>query len=349
MDDESIPDYTATADSAGEQTYTKEHEFQMIGLVPGKTNQVTLTLTGSWGNVRQQITFSITMPETHSGYPTQLDYTDGESTAELSDGLFAMMRTNGYLGYGFFFDNSGVMRYEMVLEGFGLDRILSYGDEIVTCVSSTRLARMDGLGRVLQVYDLDGYELHHDITYGPDNTVVALVNKLDSDTTEDVVIQVDLESGEVTELVDFSELMASYCEEQTHPISITSDFFWEAGNWDWLHLNTVQYLEEEDSLIVSSRETSTIIKCALGEEPSIVWMAGNPHHHQGGTGPQRPPADLAAGQSRLLGGHRLRRSVPDAGGRLRVPVRPAQRGVRRSRRRRRRLLPLPVQQQLLVP
>lgn len=276
VDDESIPDYTATANS-GQQTYTKEHEFQMIGLVPGKTNQVTLTLTGSWGNVRQQITFSITMPETHSGYPTQLDYTDGESTAELSDGLFAMMRTNGYLGYGFFFDNSGVMRYEMVLEGFGLDRILSYGDEIVTCVSSTRLARMDGPGRVLQVYDLDGYELHHDITYGPDNTVVALVNKLDSDTTEDVVIQVDLESGEVTELVDFSELMAAYCEEQTHPISITSDFFWEAGNWDWLHLNTVQYLEEEDSLIVSSRETSTIIKVEqVHSDPQLTWLLGNP-------------------------------------------------------------------------
>lgn len=276
VDDASIPDYTATA-ASGQQTYTKEHEFQLIGLVPGETNQVTLTLTGSWGNVRQQVTFSITMPETHSGYPTQLDYTEGASTAQLSDGLFAMMRTNGYLGYGFFFDNSGVMRYEMVLEGFGLDRVLSYGDEIVTCVSSTRLARMDGLGQVLQVYDLDGYELHHDITYGPDNTVVALVNKLDSDTTEDVVIEVDLESGEVTELVDFSALMAAYCEAQTYPISITSDFFWEAGNWDWLHLNTVQYLEEEDSLIVSSRETSTIIKVErVHSDPQLTWLLGNP-------------------------------------------------------------------------
>ena len=276
VDDESIPDYTAAAASSG-QTYSKEHEFQLIGLVPGETNQVTLTLTGSWGNVRQKVTFSITMPETHSGYPTRLDYTDGESAAALSDGLFAMMRTNGYLGYGFFFDNSGVMRYEMVLEGFGLDRVLSYGDEIVTCVSSTRLARMNGLGQALQVYNLDGYELHHDITYGSDNTVVALVNKLDSDTTEDVVIEVDLESGEVTELVDFSELMAAYCEEETYPIPITSDFFWEAGNWDWLHLNTVQYLEETDSFIVSSRETSTIIKVeGVHSDPQLTWLLGNP-------------------------------------------------------------------------
>lgn len=277
VDDPSIPDYTATAANTDGHDYSRTHEFQLIGLVPGQTNQVTLTVTGSWGNVRQQTTFSITMPETISGYPTQLDYTDGESGAPLSDGLFAMMRTNGYLGYGFFFDNSGVMRYEMVLEGFGLDRVLSDGDEIITCVSSSRLARINGLGRVMQVYDLDGYELHHDITFGPDGTVVALVDKVGSDTTEDVVVEVDLATGEVSELLDFSVLMSDYFEEDTHPITITSDFFWEAGEWDWIHLNTLQYLEENDSVIVSSRETSTIIKVeGVHSDPQLTWLIGDP-------------------------------------------------------------------------
>lgn len=279
VEDDTIPDYTATAAQADGETYSREHEFQIIGLVPGETNQVTLTVTGSWGNVRQQTTFSITMPETHSGYATQLTYTDGDSTSPLSDGLFAMMRTNGYLGYGFFFDNSGILRYEMVLEGYGLDRILENetGDEIITCVSSTRLARINGLGRVLQVYDLDGYELHHDITYGPSGTVIALVNKLGSETTEDVVVEVDLESGQVTELVDFSLLMADYCQAETYPVSVVSDFFWQAGEWDWLHLNTVQYLEENDSLIVSSRETSTILKVErVHSTPTLTWLLGDP-------------------------------------------------------------------------
>lgn len=276
-EDSSIPDYTATAANTDGHDYSKTHEFQLIGLVPGQTNQVTLVLTGSWGHVRQQITFSITMPETHSGYPTQLDYTDGESSAALSDGLFAMMRTNGYLGYGFFFDNSGVMRYEMVLEGFGLDRVLSDGDEIITCVSSSRLARINALGRVMQVYDLEGYELHHDITFGPDGTVVALVDKVGSDTTEDVVVEVDLATGQVSELLDFSVLMADYLETETHPITVTSDFFWEAGEWDWIHLNTLQYLEDGDSVIVSSRETSTIIKVEnVHSGPRLGWLMGDP-------------------------------------------------------------------------
>ncbi len=282
VEDSSIPDYTATAANADGQEYSQVHEFQMIGLVPGQTNVVTMTMTGSWGNVRQQVTFTITMPEAHSGYPTQLSYTDGDSTAQLSDGLFAMMRTNGYLGYAFFFDNSGVMRYEMVLEGYGLDRIVMDDGDMITCVSSRKLARINALGQVEQVYELGEYELHHDINDSRDGTLVALVDKDGNDSIEDVVIEVDLDTGAVTELLDFSQLMSDYKENETHPVPITGDFFWQAGEWDWLHLNTVQYIEEEDSLIVSSRETSTIIKVEqVHSTPTIAWLAGDPAFWEG--------------------------------------------------------------------
>ena len=279
---EGLPDFTATAADQSGQAYSRTHEFQLIGLVPGETNQVTMVISGSWGNVRQQVSFSITMPETRSGYPTRLDYTDGESGAALSQGLFTMMRTNGYLGYGFFFDNEGVLRYEMVLEGYGLDRILWVDGDMVTCISSTRLARLDGLGRVKRVYDLTGYELHHDIIGGPAGKVIALVDKLDSETIEDVVVEVDLETGAVTELVDFSVLMEAYFWNETHPVPLTGDFFWQAGEWDWLHLNTVEYLEEGDSLIVSSRETSTVVKVEnVHSQPELAWLLGDPAFWEG--------------------------------------------------------------------
>ena len=277
VDDPDIPDFTAAANSTGGREYARSHEFQLIGLVPGEENQVTLTVTGFWGAVRQRVSFTIDMPDTHSGYPARLEYTDGESAAALSEGLFAMMRTNGYLGYGFFFDNAGVMRYEMVLEGFGLDRALFVDGDLVTCVSAAKLARIDPLGRVEQVYPLEGYELHHDIVLGPeDGTVIALVDKEGSETIEDVVVEIDLETGAVTELIDFSRLMEPYFS-MTHAVAITDEFFWQAGQWDWLHLNTVDYLEEGDSLIVSSRETSTIIKVEnVHTDPALAWFAGDP-------------------------------------------------------------------------
>lgn len=270
-----ISDFTADAADISGQEFTKTHEFQLIGLVPGETNQVTLTITGQWGKTRQIVTFTVDMPATSSGYSTRLEVEEGDSDQAQADGLFAMMRVNGYLGYGFFFDNDGVLRYEMVLEGYGLDRLLFDGDEIITCVSSSKLARIDGLGRVTQVYQLDGYDLHHDIGFGADGEVLALAEVSGGETVEDRLLSIDLETRAVTELVDFSQLMEPYFET-TRPVGPGDDFFWQVGEWDWLHLNSVQYMAEDDSVIVSSRETSAIIKVTgLHSTPTVDWLAGD--------------------------------------------------------------------------
>ena len=275
VEDEDIPDYTAYAADASGQEYSRIHEFQIIGLVPGETNQVTMTISGSWGNARQIVSFTVEMPETRSGYATKLEVTDGSSDAAQAGGLFAMMRVNGYLGYGFFYDNDGILRYEMVLEGYGLDRMLFDGDEIITCVSSSKLARINGLGEVTQVYDLEGYELHHDIGFGADGEVLALAEEVDGETVEDRVLSIDLESGEVSEILDFTQVMQGYFD-MTRPVTPTDDFFWQAGEWDWIHLNSLQYMPEDDSLIVSSRETSTIIKVTgIHSQPAVDWLAGD--------------------------------------------------------------------------
>ena len=64
--------------------------------------------------------------------------------------------------------------------------------------------------------------------------------------------------------------------EMTRKVGPTDDFFWQAGEWDWLHLNSLQYMPEDDSLIVSSRETSAIIKVkGLHSQPELDWLAGD--------------------------------------------------------------------------
>ncbi|WP_394964465.1 aryl-sulfate sulfotransferase [Candidatus Allofournierella excrementigallinarum] len=270
-----LADFTAEAADASGKDYAKAHEFQLIGLVPGEVNEVTLNISGKWGNTRQTIHFTVDMPQTRSGYATQLEVTEGESSAAQAGGLFAMMRVNGYLGYGFFFDNDGVMRYEMVLEGYGLDRVLFCGDEILTCVSSSKLARINGLGQVTWVCDLGGYDLHHDIGWGADGEGRARADARGNDTVEDRLLSIDTETGEVTELVNFSALLQEYYGI-TRPVAATDDFFWQAGEWDWIHLNSLQYMPESDSVILSSRETSTILKVAdLHGEPALDWLAGD--------------------------------------------------------------------------
>ena len=264
-EDESIPAYTATANSA--QEFGKVQEFLLIGLVPGLENEVTLEAVNRQGEVKQSFTFTIQMPETTSGHANRLEATEGDSTAEMSDGLFCAMGLSDYYGYTFFFDNDGILRYEMLLDGYHSDRILSLGDQILACVGSNKIARISRIGQVLQVYDLGRFELHHDFNWGPDGELVALATNTEGETVEDQLISIDMESGEVTLLVDFSALMNSYF--------VTTEKV-AAGLWDWLHLNSVQYLAEEDAVVVSSRETSTILKVKnVHEEPAIDWMIGD--------------------------------------------------------------------------
>ena len=270
-----IPDFTATASDISGEEYTKIHEFQMIGLVPGETNEVTLTITGRWGNTRQIVSFTVEMPQTSSGYSTRLEVTEGSSSQPLSEGLFAMMRVNGYLGYGFFFDNDGVLRYEMVTEGYGLDHILSYGSETITCVSSSKIAKINGLGQATAIYELEGYDLHHDIGFGAEGEILALTEVPGCETVEDRLLSIDPDSGEVTELINFSSLLSDYYQ-LTRAVGPSDDFFWQVGERDWIHLNSLAYLEEQDSLILSSRETSSIIKVSgLHTEPAVDWIIGD--------------------------------------------------------------------------
>ena len=104
VEDESIPDYTATMNNKGADGYSRLQEFLLVGLVPGMENTVTLS-----AETRQQgtaYTFTIDMPESASGYTSQLEVEDGDVDVEqLSDGLFYAMGFGDYYGYTFFFDN----------------------------------------------------------------------------------------------------------------------------------------------------------------------------------------------------------------------------------------------------
>ena len=284
VEDEAIPDYTAVVPNDGENGNSKVQEFQIVGLVPGETNEVTLALTGAWGNEYKKVTFEVTMPETASGYPTVLEYTDGESAQPLSDGLYALTRVNGTLGYVFFFDNAGVLRYEMVLEGYGADRFLEYEGDILTSVSSNKLACINGLGQVTRVYELGQYDMHHDFCFGQEGTLLVLAEeegRLDVDV-EDLVLEVDLVSGQVDLLIDFTQLMNDYYVNFTRKIRADDPFFWQVGERDWIHINSIAWMEADDSVVLSSREQSTILKVkAIHEAPEVTYLLGDARFWEG--------------------------------------------------------------------
>lgn len=78
----------------------------------------------------------------------------------------------------------------------------------------------------------------------------------------------------MSELLDLRNIFPDYYDK-TEKVSDTDPFFWQAGTRDWIHLNTIDYTRD-DGLILSSRETSTIIKIGnVHSQPELTYLIGD--------------------------------------------------------------------------
>ena len=278
-----IQDFQAQA-NAGD---TAQKEFLIIGLVPGENCQVTVSLTDSQGDTVREATFETEVPQTASGYDTILEYTQGDSEEELTGGLYYTLGTQGYYGHMFFYDNEGVMRYEMLLDGYKADRILTEGSDIIFCdiifcVSADQIGRMNPLGQVVRLYETKGYDMHHDFNWGDEGKLLVLATKKNAldDGVMDRILEIDMETGDVTEIIDLRDVFPAYYKI-TEKVGSTDTFFWQAGTRDWIHLNTIDYMGN-DSIVLSSRETSTIIKLSdIHGEVQIDYLLGDKEYWEG--------------------------------------------------------------------
>ncbi len=277
-EDEEIPDFEADAQT-GDGT---EKEFLVIGLVPGMVNDLEIALRAEDGTAVQTVSFRVEAPETASGYDVVLERTEGESGQELTDGLYYTLGIQGYYGHMFFFDNDGVLRYEMLLDGYKPDRVLFDDGDMVCCVSASQIGKISPLGKVTRLYTMNGYVMHHDFCYGEDGTLLVLATKKNAmdDSVMDRVLEIDMESGAVKEIVDLRKILPDYYKK-TEKVTETDPFFWQAGTRDWIHVNTIDYMDD-DSIVLSARETSTVVKIEnLHGKPSLGYLIGDSAYWEG--------------------------------------------------------------------
>ena len=276
--EEGIPDFEADA-NAGTGT---EKEFLVIGLVPGTVNELEITLNAADGTEVSTVTYRVEAPKTASGYNVVLEETEGTSRQELTEGLYYTLGIQGYYGHMFLFDNDGVLRYEMLLDGYKPDRVLFDDGEMLLCVSANQIGKVNSLGRVTKLYTLNGYVMHHAYCYGEGGPLLVLATRKNSrdDGVMDRILEVDMETGAVTEIVDLRKMLPDYYST-AKKVTETDPFFWQAGTRDWIHVNTIDYMDD-DSIVLSSRETSTILKIRdLHGEPQLGYLIGDSSYWEG--------------------------------------------------------------------
>ena len=127
------------------------------------------------------------------------------------------------------------------------------------------MAQVNRLGQVTKVYNLGDYKLHHDYVFDENGNMLILATDTTQDSVEDIVLKLDVNSGEVTEVLDLEDLFGEY---KKTCVKNSSD------ELDWMHINTIQYMGN-GSVLLSSRETSTIIKIDnIYDQPSVAYMIG---------------------------------------------------------------------------
>ena len=284
---DSIADFTRSVNGGESAT---EFEFSLYGLVPNVENIVTITATYEGGDV-EATTFACDMCDVLGTEELQLDVTDGESDAGLEDGLYTVIGNTEPDSPVFtsFYDNDGILRGELPLYSYRSDRLAFQDDLMYFCYSYSDLAAMNELGQVVNTYTLtkgsdDGtnYSMHHDYVFDDSGHLMVLATDKEADTEEDLILFLNVETGEIDHVLDMGDLMAGYKEQAVaYNLENDEDASEDGHQVDWIHINTIQWAGD-DSIILSCREISSIIKVSdVYDSPSIAYIISSKEYWEG--------------------------------------------------------------------
>lgn len=271
-------EYTVKSTKSNIDDYSKKlvnkdnkSTYQLIGLIPNSKNVINIKADTS--TKTKNYDFNVDLSKIEILGEEQLKVEKGNSSEELSDGLYAMLGNDSddkdYLAL---YDNDGIIRSEIPIIGYRAHSILFDDDKMYFSISQTKIAEVNNLGEVTNIYRTGNYQLHHDYVFDSDGNILVLANNKKKKTEEDCIIKIDRKTKKVTELIDFEDYFQDYVKTCTLDTKSQRDE--GEDGLDWLHLNSIEFVDGD--IFVSSRETSSIIKVSnILTEPKIEYIISN--------------------------------------------------------------------------
>lgn len=255
--DEKIPDFTRTALTGTSGNVTKEHEYQINGLVAGQTNYITMRLYNSDDELSEVRTFSVTIPKSRVEAPVSLSTVKGRSKTSISNGLFVVFqdgkKISGHKKYAILlYDNSGILRGEIPTDGYCGRNLEEVYDTLVFASSQTQISAINALGQVVKTLPINGYRQAGEFTYdGYGNIFVIAAANQKKATPRSKVLKVEMETGKVTEVVDMDSLL-----EEVYRNAVKKA---KKQKIDWVGLNSVKVVDA-GTLLLSAKNLSSVFK-----------------------------------------------------------------------------------------
>lgn len=267
VEDPSIPDFTRTLYNGGS---TEEQEYQIIGLVPGMDNYITLNLYNAQGENVKQATYKLSLKNLKVARQNKLATTTGKSDSQISNGLFYVLGSKNTdqkkESAMYLFDNSGQIRGKIPLTGYRADRVEIIDKNLVYNYNDNSFAKVSPLGQVMKTYKMNGFKQHHDFIYDGFGHLLILVSDLSksSKSINDMVVSLDLKTGKFQKILDFEKLLPGV--EKFAKVK-------KDGKRNWIGLNSITMAGSND-IIVSAGQFSSIIRVnqIYSKSPQVAYL-----------------------------------------------------------------------------
>lgn len=249
-----------------------KNEIPIIGLKAGTRNNVKLSLLNPEnGNVVKSKNFALKTKKLDAKFPIIeiFKYNNQYSTENfmLLD-TFSAVKTKNTYNFISIIDRDGEVKW--LFSGSSYPKVLKNGNLLVSLPSRARLKydgfmEIDLLGKIYKIYELD-YNIHHDYTELPNGNILALSDnsKLDNRYTQDGLIEINRKDGKVEKYIDFKNILDKDRRGMLE---------WEPQNW--LHANSLLYIEKDNSILISSRHQSAVIKISLNTN-NVEYIISDP-------------------------------------------------------------------------
>ena len=252
VDDEEIDDYSNILVNNGKNNLVKNHEYQITGLVPGYVNNIKIVVFDGNDKTISKTNYEVDLTGVKK-YSSRLDIYGGKDIY-ISEGLFTLFSKNNI----YLYDNKGVIRGHFILDDFIPKKILFKDNYIYYPINKNNIVKINRLGEVKDVY-FSKYEISNDYIIAK-NRILFIGNDKKYDTLNDQIISIDLNSHDVSKVVDGTELFSKLKE------SDSSKYY----------LNFVSLDYDNNDLILSSKETSSIIGITdIDKSAKIKYILGD--------------------------------------------------------------------------
>ncbi len=264
----------------------KKHRLPVAGLYPDTVNRVMLALENKEGKEIWRDTVEVRTGPLPDFFPRiEVDTVDTTHVSEnFIQGDFALGDSGAFHSMPFMMDREGNVRWYLDLHFFGALAVplrrLENGHFVAA--SDNKVCELDLLGNKLQQWKLPRFKIHHEIKELPDGDLLMAASMDDKDSSS-ILIEGEVSASINDRLIRFDREKEAVVREwdMRQVLDVDRKAQAKEANKDWVHVNAIEYMEEDSTLLVSSKKQGVF---KITRDNQLRWILA-PHKGWGKAGP----------------------------------------------------------------